>query len=242
MVKGFDYHKPFEKEPAFYLYRGFDLLDQKCADWLYSYLDKYQIDLLIMEPMYKMFNLPLNKPESAGPILRAYEEIQIRFPKIHIHTAHHERRLPPTQGKNADLDSREKVYGPMQIYADMDWQIFLSSDGNDFDPTFTLKFLSNDIDVLPFTLKRDPDTLLYIPYSTENKKLEAMWKVLNDTGKELKQIEFKKACTEKGITIGRNFLYLLNKGAEEKLWTRRDGEKNYILYKSLPRNDLLPAT
>jgi hypothetical protein len=228
MIKGMD-HNPFEKIPMFNLYRGFDLLNQKCTDWLYSKIDKYETDLLIMEPMYKLFSLPLNKPESTGPILRSYGEIQIRFPKIHIHTAHHERRLPPQSGtKKADVESREKAYGPYQVYADMDWQMFLSSDGKD-DPTFTLKFLSNDVDIFPLTLKRDPETLLYVP--NVNLDLEKMWKVLNEAG-ELKQDEFRKACSKKGVGSTR-FRNLLSQGIKEGLWAKEEGE-NCLLYHFLP--------
>jgi hypothetical protein len=237
MIGGMGHH--FERIPQFHLYRGFDLLNQECADWLYSNIDEYEVELLIMEPMYKMFSLPLSKPESASPILRAYEQIQIRFPKIHIHTAHHERRLP-IGIKEKDLDDvREKVYGPMQIYADMDWQLFLSSDKVENDPTFTLNFLSNDVDLPSITLKRDPETLLYIPESGEStRELESMWNILNELmgelGKEPTQNQFQEVCKKKSISV-RKFRKLLRQGIQRKMWDEQKGERNYLYYKLLPK-------
>lgn len=236
MVNGVK-HK-FEKVPRFDLYRGFDLLKQECADWLYSEIEQNEIGFLIMEPMYKMFGVALNKPESAEPVLRALEKIQIRFPKIHIHIAHHERRLPAGLGKG-ETDERGRVYGPMQIYADFDWQLFLTSDKNDNDPIFNLSFLSNDIDINPISLKRDPDTLLYYPVDYNPKSdladLKLMWKILTELVEYLKmdsnQKKFADACSEQGIKR-KKFDRLDRLGLKKKMWSRE--KKTFWYYKPLP--------
>lgn len=149
---------PCRMEPVFELERGFDILNQKDLDWLIRMIDKYEPALLILDPFYKMTNWDLRDTSSTMPLIRRFESVRSRYNDLCILINAH-------QIKNAKNDKDwDTTYGPMQFFADMDFEIRLRvNDRESKNPIFTLDHISNDENIEPVKLRRDPNTLLYYP-------------------------------------------------------------------------------
>jgi hypothetical protein len=224
-----EWKSTFEKLPWLILKKGFNLTgkDEKDLQWLFKQIDKHQPDLLIFDPLYKLTNENIAEPKSAIPLLRAYEKIQIKYSKLSILTAHHMVKLT---GDKRDGDSWDSSYGPMQFFADMDYEMRLRRIGNEKPERFKLDFLTNSKAVDKMELERDEDTLIY-KVVTESKlqkkthedqtKLEAMAKILRreygKTYQPLNQTIFKKLCADE-LDIGWSLFDRLAKENNGIFW------------------------
>lgn len=212
-------HQVVEQDPMFHLKKGFDLTSEKDLNWLFKEIDSCKPDLLIFDPLFKLTSLNLAEPKSATPLLRAYEKILVHYPKLSILTAHHMVKM----SKDRDGDSWDSSYGPVQFFADMDYEMRLRKIRDEEPKRFKLDFLTNSELVDKMELERDPNTLLYrvIKESKLQKKankdqadLEAMSQILKrecEKGKPyLNATEFSKLCDDE-LHIGPTAFERLSK-------------------------------
>jgi hypothetical protein len=179
--------------------------------------------------------------ERATPLsstgLNFYEKIQKRYPMLAIQFAHHMVKL------SADRrgDSWDSSYGPMQFFADMDYEMRLRRIAGDGKPQrFKLDFLTNATPVDNMELERDEATLIYnvVTESKYQKKvnkdqayLEGMDKILKREGK-INQTTFRKFCKEE-LDIHKDLFERLVVLGEKKLgWKVEKGERNQTFYES----------
>lgn len=158
MNTGLDYQTPCRVEPVFEMVKGFDILSQKDFDWLIRMIDIHEPALLILDPFYKLCNLDLKDTSSAMPLIRRFESVRERYSELCILTNAHQIKTV----KSKDSRAWDSTYGPMQFFADMDFEIRLRVQNREsLDPDFTIDYISNDEGIEPMRLKRDKETLLY---------------------------------------------------------------------------------
>jgi hypothetical protein len=180
--------------------RNFNLLNQKDRDWLHRQVDKYEAEVLILDPLYKLTNLNLAKPESADPFNKATDEFREKFPSLVTILPHHQ--VKGIKDKESSWDS---TYGPMQLFAHMDFEWKLTTEERNV--RFKLSFLSNSEPIGDLILERDPEHLIY-KVTEKGKKLEkdstdqahrqTMEAILKHDGR-VNQTTFQKSCKEVGI-------------------------------------------
>ena len=175
-------------KPFFHLIRGFDIKNEKDFFWLINLIYKLEPDVLFLDPLYKLsLGMNLRDSESTNPIIRKFEILRDRFPALHISIAHHPRK----QSGVVKDDFWDSSYGPMQLFADMDFEIKLTRKGNQKD-TFVFSHISNDVPIEDFTFTRNPNSLIY---ELETKgDIQNRW--LQDCDKIFNQV--KNGMNEKG--------------------------------------------
>lgn len=238
-------HKEMSQDPMLFLKKGFDLTnpDEKDLNWLFGQIDLCEPDFLIFDPLFKLTSLNLAEPKSATPLLRAYEKILVRYPQLSIQTAHHMVKM----SKDKDSDSWDSSYGPVQFFADMDYEMRLRKIRDEEPKRFKLDFLTNSELVDKMELERDPDTLLYhvIKESPVQKKahedqakLEAMSKILKrecENKPFINKSTFAGLC-DKELHIGETaFERLADEGksgySELSAWSGYSGLKYWSMEK-----------
>jgi len=150
--------------PYFHMTRGFDIKSEKDFSWLLGLIYKFEPDVLLLDPFYKLsMSSNLKEPESAQPIIRRFDNLMGRFPDLHVSIAHHLRK----QTGGVKDDSWDSAYGPMQLFADMDYEIRISRKAH-FKDTFIFSHISNDLPIDDFTFTRNSLSLLYELETTED--------------------------------------------------------------------------
>jgi hypothetical protein len=237
MIK-WEYKSQILKEPWCIHQKGFDLTSKNGKDLerLFHWIDEHEPDLLIFDPLYKLTSLNLAEPKSAIPLLRAYEKIQKKYPTLAIQFAHHMVKMT---GDKRNSDSWDSSYGPMQFFADMDYEMRLRKiPVDEGEPKrFTLDFLTNAAPVDKMELERDEDTLIYrvVTESKLQKKmtlddhnLKAMDRMLKALGK-INQTNFKKSCKVE-LNMGRDLFDRLVKLGEDTLGWKVSREGIHVFY------------
>jgi hypothetical protein len=233
------YKEPIKSNPVIWLKKGFDITakDEKDLQWFFRQVDKHEPDVGIFDPLYKLTSLNLADPKSASPLLRTYEKIQQRYPALHLLFPHHMVKMG---GKDRDSDSWDNSYGPMQFFADMDYQMRLRSisDHDEQVKRFRLDFLTNAELLDSMELERDPDTLIYkVVTETKLQKkerkdqtdLERMNELLKKSGK-INKTTFMNSC-KATLDIGEDLFKRLGGLGEGNLWTITK-VKNVIFYEA----------
>lgn len=239
MMRGLSPMIPVDKEPILKLKRGFNILDQKNFDWLIKQIEKYEADLLILDPLYKLSNLDLSKPEASIPLIRAFEKIRMRYEELCILTLHHPIKQT---GRGKKSTSWDIAYGPMQFFADMDFEMRL----HEIEPqkTFRWDYISNSDPVSPITLSRDPDTLIYYVSDEDspsrslgneelkNEMREIIQRYFQEHGGYINQTKFQSLALKELKLTQRKFRELEEQG-KDVFWKTCPGEKNAILYEPI---------
>ena len=209
--------------------KGFDLTgkDRKDLEWTFRMIDKYEPEVLIFDPLYKVTALDIAAPKDAPTVLRAFAEIQQRYLNLHILTAHH----PYKMSKDKDPESWDSTYGSMLLFADMDYEFRLRVKGDREDQRFTLDFLTNATPVDKMELVRDDHLLYQVTKETKLQKKEhrdsedseAMQTLLKaECGKtpegHLQKMIFMKLCKEK-LDVGRELFNRLCQEGDGIYWT-----------------------
>jgi hypothetical protein len=157
-----------QKEPRFLMTRNFDIKRQQDFDWLLKMIYDFEPEVLFLDPFYKLsLSTDLRKDSGSG-IIERFDNLMGRFSDLHVSIAHHLRK----QTGGVEDNSWDSAYGPMQLFADMDYEIRISRKGHQKD-TFKFSHISNDVPVEDFTFKRNPITLLYELESTPD--IQAQW-------------------------------------------------------------------
>jgi hypothetical protein len=192
--------------------RNFNLLNEKDQKWLFRQIDKYEAAVLILDPLYKLTNLNLAKPEAADPFIRATDGIREQFPNLTTILPHHQVK------GTKDKESWDSTYGPMQLFAHMDFEWKLTT--IERNVKFQLSFLSNAEPAGDLILERDPDHLIYKvtekgtalkKSDSDQTKLQAMDKILKSQGK-MNKTAFREACKDIG---GKDLFHRLSKLGED---------------------------
>lgn len=234
---------PCQMEPVFELERGFNILGQEDFDWLNGMIDKHEPALLILDPFYKMTNLDLRDTSSPMPLIRRFESIRSRYNDLCILINTH-------QVKNAGNEKGwDTTYGPMQFFADMDFEIRLRiTDRDSKDAIFTLDHISNDEGIEPMKLRRDPATLLYYPdHSVKGKKQsrdtdefekvrQSLTAFIEKNGRKPNQTEFRRIIKDE---LGKSDLKArkIIKNGQDKYWKELpEGKGKTTLYEPIPDN------
>ncbi len=166
--------------PFFHLIRGFDIKNEKDFLWLLDLIYKFEPEVLFLDPLYKLsLGMNLRDSESTNPIIRKFEILRDKFSALHISIAHHPRK----QTGGFKDDSWDSAYGPMQLFADMDFEIKLTRKGNQKD-TFVFSHISNDVPIEDFTFTRNPNSLIYELETTED--IRGRWN--QDTDRVIEQV------------------------------------------------------
>lgn len=166
--------------PFFHMVRGFDIKNEKDFSWLLDLIYKFEPEVLFLDPFYKLsLSTDLRKDDGSG-IIRRFDNLMGRFPDLNVSIAHHLRK----QSGGIKDDSWDSAYGPMQLFADMDYEIRISRKGNQKD-TFIFSHISNDVTIDNFTFKRNPTNLLYELETTED--IQNQW--LRDCDKVVSQVQ-----------------------------------------------------
>jgi len=143
--------------PYFHMTRGFDIKHEKDFSWLLDMVYRFEPEILFLDPFYKLsITSNLKDAESANPIIRKFDNLMGRFSDLHVSIAHHLRK----QTGGVKDDSWDSAYGPMQLFADMDYEVRISRKANQKD-TFEFNHISNDVPIENFTFKRNSYSLLY---------------------------------------------------------------------------------
>jgi hypothetical protein len=234
------YKELIKSNPVIWLKKGFDITskDEKDLQWFFRQVDKHEPDVAIFDPLYKLTSLNLADPKSASPLLRTYEKIQQKYPSLHLLFPHHMVKMG---GKDRDSNSWDNSYGPMQFFADMDYQMRLRSISDHDDPVkrFRLDFLTNAELLDSMELERDPDTLIYkVVTETKLQKkerkdqtdIEKMKDVLKKNGK-INKTTFMNGC-KAVLNIGEDLFNRLSGLGEGNLWTITK-VKNVIFYEAM---------
>ena len=209
--------------------RNFNLLNPTDKSWLFRQVDKYEAAVLILDPLYKLTNLNLAKPESADPFIKATDEFRERFPNTITLLPHHQVK------GTKDRESWDSTYGPMQLFAHMDFEWKLTTEERNV--RFKLSFLSNSDPVGDLILERDPDHLIYkvvekgkaLKKSGDDQaKMEEMNKILKSQGK-MNKTTFRTSCK-----MGEDLFNRLSEVAEKAFgWKVSKAGHNQTIYESV---------
>jgi hypothetical protein len=212
-------------------------------------IDKYTPEVLVFDPLYKLSALNLADPKSAPPLLGAYAEIQKRYPQLHVITAHH---MVKTGSKDKDPDSWDSTYGPMQFFADMDYEMRLRRIVDKKDERFKLDFLTNATPIDKMELVRDDHLLYQVVEESKLQKKErkdsedsaAMQQLLKaeckkSAGSYLQKMIFRKLCREK-LDIGEDLFDRLIRAGNGEYWTmnKLKGQGNPIVFTPIVEKSL----
>lgn len=234
----------FQAEPVFELVRGFNILNQRDFDWLIWMIDKHDPTLLILDPFFKLTNWDLRDTASAMPLIRQFESIRERYHDLCILISAH-------QVKNAENEKGwDTTYGPMQFFADMDFELRLRvKDRDSINAIFTLDHISNDEGIEPMGLRRDPNTLLYYPDHTlkqkkqdqDAKKFEKARDLLvsfiQQNSKKPSQTQFRNMI-EGELKIKDSKARKMIKNGLDKYWKELgEGKGKSILYEPISDNN-----
>ena len=151
-------------------------------------IDIHEPEALFLDPFYKLTSvLDIKDPKNAMPLLRKFEELRSLYKDLLIWLSHHDKKL---NGQESGWDS---AYGPMIYYADMDFEIKLTKQGE----KFSLDFLSNDVPVDPIIIERNPRTLVHKFVGSEDELIwDRIMLIMRDRGEM--QVESKN---EETVTI-----------------------------------------
>jgi len=200
MIDGMGGRESIRSMPIFEYPRGFEIMKQTHFDWLKKMIDTHQPDALFLDPFYKLTSvLDIKDPKNAMPLLRKFEELRSSYKDLLIWLSHHDKKL---NGQESGWDS---AYGPMIYYADMDFEIKLSKQGE----KFSLDFLSNDVPVDPIIIERHPTTLVHKFVGSEDELIWNRIMVILREGGEM-QVDSKNEDT---VTIKK----LLDEEKDEKI-------------------------
>jgi len=209
--------------------RNFNLLNEKDQKWLFRQIDKYEAEILILDPLYKLTNLNLAKPEAADPFIRATDGIREQFPNLTTILPHHQVK------GTKDKESWDSTYGPMQLFAHMDFEWKLTT--IERNVKFQLSFLSNAEPAGDLILERDPDHLIYKvtekgtalkKSDSDQTKLQAMDKILRTQGK-MNKSTFMKSCKVE-LSVGKDLFNRLSKLGEDTLGWRVSKDGIEVIY------------
>ena len=158
MIAGLGGRDNIKAMPYFHLVRGFDIKNQGDFSWLIETMYKYEPEMLIIDPLYKLsLSTSLVKEDDTAKLIERFDTLRTKFSQINIAIAHHPRK---SIGGIQD-NSWDSAYGSFQLYAAMDYEIRLNRKGKAKDNRFEFSHISNDVPHDNFTFKRNPFTLLY---------------------------------------------------------------------------------
>jgi hypothetical protein len=155
MTAGLGGQDRIQVQPYFEMARGFNIQSDSDYRWLMGLVEKYQAEVLILDPFYKMIPFDLKDTANAKPVIDRLDSITGTYPDLLTVIAHHLRKAGADEKNNWD-----QSYGPMFYFADADFQIRIKAKHRE-KTEFTLDVISNDAPVEPFMFKRDETTLLY---------------------------------------------------------------------------------
>lgn len=216
-----------EFEPKSMLKKPFDLLKQEDFDWLCRQMDKYEPDLLITDPTFKLSKADLKFGEEE--LIRRKDEFTVKYPSLCWEEIHHQVKQ---YGKSKDDDSWGTSYGGQRLWADMDFQMKLKPVRESVmgQPSyFWADFRTNDEPIGSLYLRRDPVTLLYTvetasisPTKSEEKKIDLyQCKIILERllaeNPIITQKEFK-AAIQQGFNEDASWAYRKIKDGEDLYW------------------------
>ena len=245
MKMGLNPPGPCQVDPVFELVTGFNILGQENFEWLNRMIDKHEPALLILDPFYKLTDCDLRDTSSAMPLIRRFESIRGRYNDLCILINAH-------QVKNARNEKDwDTSYGPMQFFADMDFELRLRVNNRDSkNAIFTLDHISNDEGIEPMKLRRDPNTLLYYPdHSVKEKKQsrdtdefekarQSLTAFIDKNGRKPNQTEFRQMI-KTDLKASDNDAKDLIKAGEGNFWKKfPEGKGKPTLYEPIPDNSV----
>ncbi len=154
------------------------------------------------------------------------------------------------QVKNTENEkSWDTTYGPMQFFADMDFEIRLRVKNRDsVNAIFTLDHISNDEGIEPMKLRRDPDTLLYYPgHSLKKEKQDretdefekvrqSLTAFIHKNGRKPNQTEFREVIVSE-LKISDQKARKIIKIGQDKYWkVLPEGKGKTTLYEPMLDN------